>query len=537
MTRILRIIFVTAVMLVFGVASRAADTASPPVAPSHDLLCHATSGQMWIARVSPDPYGVTAQAVKTRIWIGTPGSNGMWLPLDSIPARAVDLANLSSELAVLLDTGEWVIASPSGNRTGPPPPNGAILRDLSSRDDDLWALADVPGGLAPGPTTRPSFPAWNPTTTPANDDATPSMSAPATQPSVAAMPSVPVVFRFADGRWEAVAPQLPLDVVRGATQYSLVIVNRQPSVAFDAPDHTVHVLTMSPDHAWLPLATIPSFGSQPDFKLLTDQTSLALWAGTDSPGGTLFTGANLSDPWPLTVQGQLPGKIDARSATFGANYYRVVLTSGDQAWQQTYDADKREAGLLQPIVLPVPAGISVTPFVIGGAVITIVATVAALVQRKPLTALASGAVVETVTLAPLSARLIAGAVDALPLIIAFLVAANSDRTDESAQEFMVRIQLPWIVATAAYLLHTTLAEAIAGASLAKLMFGLRVVNAQGMPASLGSRVSRNLLRILDVIFVFPLVSVFFSPLRQRIGDIAAGTTVVLQQPNDDEDED
>src|SRR5439155_7304710 len=134
----------------------------------HDLMTHATSGQMWVARVGSDPYGADAQAVKTRLWVGTPGSNGLWVPLDSVPARAVDLANLDSELAVLLDTGEWVIASPSGNRVGPPPPNGAVLRDLSSKEDDLWAIADVPGGLAAGPTTRPSAPSWVSATAPSD---------------------------------------------------------------------------------------------------------------------------------------------------------------------------------------------------------------------------------------------------------------------------------------------------------------------------------------------------------------------------------
>jgi uncharacterized RDD family membrane protein YckC len=81
----------------------------------------------------------------------------------------------------------------------------------------------------------------------------------------------------------------------------------------------------------------------------------------------------------------------------------------------------------------------------------------------------------------------------------------------------------------AYILWTTLLELIAGRSLGKLLTGLRVVGLDGKPAPVTARLTRNLLRIIDIP-VMPLALILFSPLRQRAGDLAAGTIVVQGKP-------
>ena len=59
------------------------------------------------------------------------------------------------------------------------------------------------------------------------------------------------------------------------------------------------------------------------------------------------------------------------------------------------------------------------------------------------------------------------------------------------------------------------------------IFGLRVANLDGSRVTPRAAVVRNVLRIVDLtLALFPLVMVFFSPLRQRLGDVAAGTLVV-----------
>lgn len=68
-----------------------------------------------------------------------------------------------------------------------------------------------------------------------------------------------------------------------------------------------------------------------------------------------------------------------------------------------------------------------------------------------------------------------------------------------------------------------------GRTLGKRMFGLRVITADGSPASFIAILIRNLLRIVDFLPVFyglGLLAVVVSPRSQRLGDLAAGTYVV-----------
>ena len=57
-----------------------------------------------------------------------------------------------------------------------------------------------------------------------------------------------------------------------------------------------------------------------------------------------------------------------------------------------------------------------------------------------------------------------------------------------------------------------------------MLVGTRVISLDGSRPSPAAIVTRNLLRPFDVILLFvPLL----SPLRQRVGDMAAGTIVVM----------
>ena len=57
-----------------------------------------------------------------------------------------------------------------------------------------------------------------------------------------------------------------------------------------------------------------------------------------------------------------------------------------------------------------------------------------------------------------------------------------------------------------------------------------MVGLDGQRPGPGPLLTRNLLRIIDLLIAFfPLVLVLYSPLRQRAGDVAAGTLVVLSK--------
>ena len=67
-----------------------------------------------------------------------------------------------------------------------------------------------------------------------------------------------------------------------------------------------------------------------------------------------------------------------------------------------------------------------------------------------------------------------------------------------------------------------------GATVGKMMAGIRVVTLTGGGISWGQSIGRNLLRAVDIIggYLVAAVCVWNSPMRQRVGDMAAGTLVV-----------
>jgi uncharacterized RDD family membrane protein YckC len=135
-------------------------------------------------------------------------------------------------------------------------------------------------------------------------------------------------------------------------------------------------------------------------------------------------------------------------------------------------------------------------------------------------------------LAPLFPRFVAGLIDAVPLLIvpayvaARAVAENDTAAHVEARFLDPQVQMWQAVTILAYLVHTTASELLAGRTLGKALLGLRVTSLDGSPPPTRAVLSRNLLRIIDVILPLLLLMVAFSPLRQRLGDVAAGTLVV-----------
>jgi uncharacterized RDD family membrane protein YckC len=71
-------------------------------------------------------------------------------------------------------------------------------------------------------------------------------------------------------------------------------------------------------------------------------------------------------------------------------------------------------------------------------------------------------------------------------------------------------------------------EATQGATLGKMALGLRVTRTDGAPISWTESIIRNLLRIIDGLFVYLVgaILIWTSPLKQRLGDRVAKTVVV-----------
>ena len=81
------------------------------------------------------------------------------------------------------------------------------------------------------------------------------------------------------------------------------------------------------------------------------------------------------------------------------------------------------------------------------------------------------------------------------------------------------------------ILYYIVLEATQGATLGKMALGLRVVKIDGSPISWRESIIRNVLRIIDSLFGYLVgaILVWNSPLRQRLGDRAAGTVVVRRR--------
>lgn len=71
-------------------------------------------------------------------------------------------------------------------------------------------------------------------------------------------------------------------------------------------------------------------------------------------------------------------------------------------------------------------------------------------------------------------------------------------------------------------------EASQGGTFGKKILGLRVVKEDGSPISWSESLIRNLLRIIDGLFVYLIgaILIWTSPRKQRLGDRAAHTVVV-----------
>lgn len=98
--------------------------------------------------------------------------------------------------------------------------------------------------------------------------------------------------------------------------------------------------------------------------------------------------------------------------------------------------------------------------------------------------------------------------------------------------FTTQTTLSWIWSAAIWLGYYAVCEATFSATPGKALNGLTVVSADGRPLTVSSIVIRNLLRLVDVLpgaYLLGGLFVLGSTNSQRIGDLAAHTTVVLRR--------
>jgi uncharacterized RDD family membrane protein YckC len=128
-------------------------------------------------------------------------------------------------------------------------------------------------------------------------------------------------------------------------------------------------------------------------------------------------------------------------------------------------------------------------------------------------------------------RFVATLVDLILFLIVFVVVAVvSGHAQASGGSVSASLTgAPALILDILFFLYYIVLEAVLGATLGKLLLGLRVVNVDGSRIGWGASIIRNLLRIIDVLPFFYLLGailIWTSPQRQRLGDRVAKTVVV-----------
>lgn len=128
-------------------------------------------------------------------------------------------------------------------------------------------------------------------------------------------------------------------------------------------------------------------------------------------------------------------------------------------------------------------------------------------------------------------RFVAVLVDSILLGIVFgVIGALFGQFQASGGSVSVSLTgVPAVLTFVIFFLYFVVLEAALGATLGKLLLGIRVVNVDGSRISWGASILRNILRIIDALpfaYILGAILIWTSPRKQRLGDRAARTVVV-----------
>ena len=132
------------------------------------------------------------------------------------------------------------------------------------------------------------------------------------------------------------------------------------------------------------------------------------------------------------------------------------------------------------------------------------------------------------TLAGIGSRAVAQAVDStLKLVVSFLTVWISTTVVDSMIGVSAVVAL--LVFVGLFVYDIAMETAWGGRTVGKAVAGLRVARTDGSPVTFFASVTRNLLRIIDILpgpYGVGVISILVTKSNQRLGDLAAGTIVV-----------
>jgi uncharacterized RDD family membrane protein YckC len=423
------------------------------------------------------------------------------------------------ELMVSLEGGEWARIAGEQFVSGPPLPGRTDMLGLAADQQAVWAVGWANPSLS---TTGPSTSA-------------------ASGPIITTQPAGPGewgLFRLDGDHWNLITG-LPHDLpALQEGDFSLSLLNHVPILACRQTSKTVEIIRWDAD-AWHTMGTVNCPFSIRKMSLLELDGKLLVWAAGDMGAGVLFY--NNSDVWKSrALEFAAPfAVIDSAVAAFNGELRLLAIGAHEQFQEQRYDAVGQPIGKVTEIEKPANSN-EITPHELlnwSALALLIIITLASTQRASMLKQVK----VKTgkITLAPLSLRLSAGLIDLWPFyLLALFLVGHVHRGLLPSEITFDRFSV-WAsaVSLAVYVLHSLIAEWIWGRSLGKMFVGLRVLAVDGQAPSRGAIVMRNLLRVIEGpgLLGVPLLAIYFTPLRQRIGDMLAGTLVVTKNPSDKEE--
>jgi len=114
------------------------------------------------------------------------------------------------------------------------------------------------------------------------------------------------------------------------------------------------------------------------------------------------------------------------------------------------------------------------------------------------------------------------------IVIGLVAGASGGTVPDFASKDVTQNLVAGLFGTVGFIFYSSICEAYYGATLGKLILGLFVVDKKGGQISFGAALVRSVLFFIDQMFVGLVAYMVMkdSPLKQRLGDKAAGTVVV-----------
>jgi uncharacterized RDD family membrane protein YckC len=489
-----------------------------------DLLAHGTGDAFWVARVASDP--ANPKHEQTVVQARGVGGGDQWRVLKQVEGRAVGMANRNDQLVLVTATGGWMLLWSDGMSNGEPLPRGGSVLAMAADGDDLWAVGVLPGGIE-ALATRPA-----------------TASAALAPPAMTTAPSArAVLLRYDKGKWIGRAEVPPALRVGDAASVSLAVYDHAPVVAARRAEGTREIaLLRFTGERWEELGAVKA-AEGADFKWVGGDRML-LWAAAPHDSGELWGGGGTwGSGVPLKLPDKVNGGLDQRTVAAAVGRIRLLYLSAgaeQKIYEQKYDWSG--AAVEGPAQLPaaprVSGAMTVEHWVRVVLTLVLMGVMLATAWRRPSfqEALRSN---RRMALPPLWMRFAAGLIDLSPVLLTALVLGMRQVPPGAVVTQGLDAAGLWAlgIAVAVYVLHTTIVEAAAGRTVGKMVLRLRVVNLKGEPAGRGALVLRNIFRLVDLpVLLLVLIFMVLSPLQQRVGDLAAGTLVVMDRKAEEPEE-